>query len=68
MQADSKQLQVSLWCQFYQRQKPKINRFKFEDKINTTVAALQDAVNALIMLQLNSIKTNVRRTQLNLTR
>lgn len=28
-------------------------------KINTTTSALQDAINALIMLQLNAIKTNV---------
>lgn len=28
-------------------------------KINTTTSALQDAINALIMLQLNSVKTNV---------
>lgn len=38
-----------------------VYRFGFSGKINTNVAALQDAVNALIMLQLNSIKTNVRR-------
>lgn len=33
--------------------------FMNSGKINTTTTALQDAINALIMLQLNSIKTNV---------
>lgn len=32
-------------------------------KINTTTSALQDAINALIMLQLNSIKTHVKPYQ-----
>ncbi|XP_031638302.1 COMM domain-containing protein 2 [Contarinia nasturtii] len=36
------------------------NKFQaIATKLNTTTAALQDAINALIMLQLNSIKTNV---------
>lgn len=40
------------------------NFFSILGKINTTTSALQDAINALIMLQLNSIKTHVKPYQI----